>query len=73
VSVKANADYQMANFYRSYGFEVVETTQRRSFSWMFGIFSGTLLIANCVGLVKTILSIHTFSWTPYSLYKELTK
>jgi hypothetical protein len=63
----------MKNFYSNLGFNVVLTSQRAFRPSLLNPFYGTLMVANCVGLVKTVLGINNFSWTPYSLYKELTR
>ena len=73
IHVVATADYDVEDFYRQSGHIVVSTSQRVMRPSIFNLFYGTFLIANCVGLVKSILGINTFSWTPYSLYKELKK
>jgi len=72
VKVMTSSDYDMENFYRNRGDIVVLTSQRAMRPSKWNILYGTLLVANCVGLVKSILGINSFSWTPYSLYKELT-
>ena len=63
----------LESFYSNLGYNVVLTSQRVFRPSMLNPFYGTLMVANCVGLVKTVLGIQNFSWTPYSLYKELTK
>jgi hypothetical protein len=78
VTVRVMADRtwsleDMKNFYSNLGFNVVLTSQRAFRPSLLNPFYGTFMVANCVGLVKTVLGIHNFSWTPYSLYKELTK
>ncbi len=73
IKVMTGAEYDMESFYRNQGDIVVLTSQRVMRPPKLNLFYGTLMVANCVGLVKSILCINTFSWTPYSLYKELTK
>lgn len=63
----------MKNFYINLGYNVVLTSQRVFRPSLLNPFYGTLMVANCVGIVKSVLGINNFSWTPYSLYKELTK
>jgi hypothetical protein len=63
----------MKNFYSNLGYTVVLTSQRVFRPSLLNPFYGSLMVANCVGIVKSVLGIHNFSWTPYSLYKELTK
>ena len=73
IKVEADFDYNLVDFYREMGYTVIYTRQRLTRMKWYNPFFGTLMVANCVGLVKTILSINTLSWTPYSLFKELTK
>ena len=73
VRVIAEKDFNLADFYRDLGYTVISTKQRVARPSRLNIFYGSLMVANCVGLVKSILSINTFSWTPYSLYRELVK
>ena len=73
IKVMTGADYNMEEFYSNQGDIVVSTSQRVFRPSKFNVFYGTLMVANCVGLVKSILGINTLSWTPYSLYKELKK
>ena len=73
IKVMTGSDYDMQDFYMNQGFIVVKTRQRVSRPSRLNIFYGSLMVANCVGLVKTILAVNTLSWTPYSLYKELTE
>ena len=71
IKVMTGASYDMENFYRNQGNIVVLTRQRASKPSRLNIFYGSLMVANCVGMVKSVLSINTFDWTPYQLYKEL--
>lgn len=73
VKVMTGADFDMKSFYINQGYIVVSTSQRVMRPSRLNPFYGTLMVSNCVGLVKSLLCIDTFSWTPYSLYKELTK
>ena len=73
IQVEAPSHYDLFAYYKDMGYNVVRTTQRGNRMSRVNPFFGTLMVANCVGLVKTVLNINTFSWTPYSLYKELTK
>jgi hypothetical protein len=61
------SDFDVAGYWRSQGLTVIETTRRnQSILWPFKIH-------NCVGLVKWILCINSWSLTPYGLYKYLRK
>ena len=60
-------DFDLAGFWRDQGFVVVETYQRSM------PVTAPLTWRNCVGLVKSVLSIRSWSLTPYSLYKHLTR
>lgn len=60
------SDFDLASHLRGMGFTVVETYQGRSVTFPFAA-------RNCVGLVKTILCITSWSLTPYGLYKYLTR
>lgn len=73
VTVQATSDFDMEDFYRQEGYTVVSTIQRPMRPSALNLFYGTFMIANCVGLVKSILGVESKSWTPYSLYKELNK
>lgn len=73
IQVDAQSDYDLVDYFRKMGYTVVETKQRGNRMSKINPFFGTLMVANCVGLVKTVLGIHNYGWTPYSLYKELTK
>jgi hypothetical protein len=63
----ADADFDLAAFYRDAGFTVVETAQR-------GAPQRTLFVMNnCVGLVKAALCIRApFAWSPWQLHNHLT-
>lgn len=67
IKTVATADFDLLTHIRSMGFTVVETSQRPS--------SVTFPFAarNCVGLVKTVLCLNSWSLTPYGLYKYLRK
>ena len=74
IKLMTNSEFDMETFYRDQGKIVVKTRQRAICPpKLTYLFYGTFMIANCVGLVKMILGIHNWSWTPYSLYKELIK
>lgn len=60
-------DFDMAGYWRDRGMTVVETRQHRAvLHWPFAV-------RNCVGLVKTILCLPTWAWTPNGLYKYLLR
>jgi hypothetical protein len=68
VEVVAMSDYDLASFYRSVGFTVVETTQDDRGN------RAPFTVANCVGLVKALLCLSApFVWTPYRLYRYLRR
>lgn len=63
----SDEEFDLAGFYREQGIIVVETEQGKipptcPFLWR-----------NCVGLVKAILCLRSFAFTPYQLYKRLTR
>ena len=66
--VAASQQVDLALFYRKQGFVVVETeTGDRP-------LRAPLVVNNCVGVVKTALSIRApFAQTPYALYKVLRR
>ena len=63
----APADFDIADWYRGHGFTVVETHQRQKAPL------GPFAVANCVGLAKAILCVHSPAITPYGLYKHLRR
>lgn len=68
VEIAAEADCDLAAFYRGEGFTVVETEQRIRVPFTIAV------PYSCVGLAKGILAIGApFSITPYQLYKHLMK
>jgi hypothetical protein len=68
VEIVAPADYDLATFYRSRGYAVVETKQRGRVPLM------PFVPANCVGLVKGVLAIGAvLVLTPWQLYTHLTR
>lgn len=73
IKVVAGPDEDLSGHYRRHGYTVVETTTQKPDVWKFNPFYGNIMVANCVGLVKSVLSMNSLVWTPYSLYKELTK
>lgn len=68
VEIVAPADYDLATFYRSRGYAVIETKQR-------GRVPLALFVpANCVGAVRGILAIDApLVITPYQLFKHLRR
>ena len=61
------SDYDIAGFWRSEGYAVVEIEQGRCLKSPF-------VTVNCVGLVKACLCIRApFALTPYQLYRHLKK
>lgn len=67
VTVVANADYDLARFYRDLGYSVVETKRRDTrpkIPWM---------LNNCVGAVKAVLGLRApFVLTPHQLWRKLS-
>lgn len=58
-------DFDLKGFYEEKGYTVVETEQREK------PVTNPLILRNCVGVVKAILCISGFSFTPYGLYRKL--
>ncbi len=67
IDVFAQADYDLATFFRGQGFTVIETVQRGQAP------RSPFAVANCVGLVKAILCVRSAAITPHGLYKHLRK
>ena len=65
IKTVATADFDLLTHIRNMGFTVVETYQR-TFAVTFPIS-----VRNCVGLVKTVLCINSWSLTPCGLYNYL--
>jgi len=67
VDVVCASSYDLATFYRQEGFHVIETKQNDqppAWPWV---------VANCVGLVKTVLCISApLAVTPWGLYRHMT-
>ena len=60
--------FDLAKFYRDRGFTTVETETRAQAP------RGPVILANCVGMSKTVLGIRApLKWTPWSLYRLLTR
>lgn len=67
IQVESAADYDLAAHYRAQGFTVVEMergTKPRLFPFVMN---------NCVGHVKVICALRTFTVTPQWLYRSMTK
>ena len=60
-------DYDIAGFWRREGLTVVETERRLK------PIRTPFVLANCVGLVKSVLCIRSAAITPWQLYRFLTK
>ena len=69
----APSDYDLAGYYRSFGWTVVETEQAKLQTMSQYIFRRPCVFANCVGMVQLILGVTGFALTPYSLYKQLKR
>lgn len=65
--VVAGADFDLAAFYASKGYRVVETVRREQ------ALRAPFIAANCVGMVKAMLHLRSLAVTPYGLYKHLTR
>ena len=66
VQVKCGTDFDLAGFYRGHEFTVVEVSIGESPP------PGPLAVANCVGLVKTVIGLYApLVFTPYQLYRRL--
>ena len=72
VTVSSNVSVDIAKFYRDRGYKTVETRQRVQRVSKYNPWNGLLMVANCVGIVKSVLSLNSLALTPYQLYKELT-
>ena len=59
--------------YENAGYKVLTVQPQSPNIWKFNPFYGNIMVANCVGLVKAVLSMNSLALTPFSLYKELTK
>jgi hypothetical protein len=67
IQVIAGSDYDIEEFYVKQGYTVVETTRG-------GPPNIPLILSNCVGLVKALIGINELTaFTPYQLYRRLTK
>ena len=64
VEVIAARDYDLVSFYRSEGYRVVETHRRDD-------TMRPLVLGNCVGVVKVMLGLRSWSVTPWQLYRRL--
>lgn len=67
ISYLTTNDFDLAKHYRDQNMTVVETTQKDKPS------SFPFVLRNCVGMVKQILCIRNFAYTPFGLYKRLIK
>lgn len=67
IEVAAPSDFDLAAHYRKQGFGVIETEQGSTLP------SSPLVLANCVGIVTTVLCIRSWAVTPYGLYKYLRR
>jgi len=69
----APSDYDLAEYYRNFGWTVVETEQKKRQTMLHYLFRRPCVFANCVGMVQLILGISGLAMTPYSLYKQLLR
>ena len=68
VQAVAFSDFDVAAWYRSEGFTVIETKRGTEPP------RGPFISASCVGMVKTALGIRApFALTPYQLYRTLKR
>ena len=67
IRVVAGSDYNLRRFYEGEGFTVIEAVHGDG-AWL------PLVLSNCVGVAKTVLGLSApFVFTPYQLYRRLTK
>lgn len=71
VWVVAGEEFDLAAHYRAEGYRVLEVKEKIPNIWKFNPFYGNIMVANCVGLVKAVLSMNSLALTPFQLYKEL--
>ena len=69
----APSDYDLAEFYRGFGWLVVETEQAHIQTMTQYMWRRPCVFASCVGMVQLILGMTGFAMTPYSLYKQLKR
>jgi len=67
VQVEAPGSLDLAAYYRKEGFEVLEVSQGTSANPL------PLTLNNCVGMVKAVLGVRSWSITPHQLYRHLRK
>ncbi len=67
ITYLSDSDFDLAGYYLDQGMVVVETTQ--------GTHTSTIpfVLRNCVGMVKQILCIRNFAFTPFGIYKRLRR
>ncbi len=73
IRVVAGPNDDLKSIYEQNGYKVIETKSNIPKIWKFNPFYGNVRVDNCVGLVKSVLSLNSYALTPYSLYKELKK
>lgn len=66
VICEAEADFDLANYYRSEGMTVIEVERGNP-------ILGPIMMNNCVGHVKLMMGIRSWALTPYQLFRHLTK
>ena len=64
VEVVSHSAYDLKQFYEDQGYTVVAIERGRPTKLPF-------IHSNCVGMVKSVLGIKTFAFTPYQLYRSL--
>lgn len=68
LEIVADVDFDLAGFYQSRGFTVVETIRRNTEGGF------PLMVATCVGVAKRMLGIRSpLVQTPWRLYRHLTE
>ena len=65
----APLDFDISGFYRADGWEVITLAGNYKPSIVRSLF----ILNNCVGNVKVALGIRGFAFTPYQLYKQMTR
>lgn len=73
VRIMVNDTYDMKYHYEQCGYKVIEFKPQKPKVWKFNPFYGNIMVANCVGMAKAILSIDSFALTPYQLFKTLKR
>jgi hypothetical protein len=68
VRAEAPIEFDVAGFYRDEGWRVLDLADHNP-----SVVRTTFSLNNCVGNVKILLGIRSNSWTPYQLYRHMTR